>query len=65
MTYEYECLVCKVVFEIQQSIKDESGSVCPGCSAFCNNRLISNGTSFILKGSGWAAENYSSKTNKS
>lgn len=59
-TYEYGCLVCSKEFEVQQSIKDEKGAECPHCRIFCYNRLVSNGTSFTLKGSGWAADNYSS-----
>jgi len=59
-TYEYGCLVCDNEFEVQQSIKDEKGAECPNCKIFCFNRLISKGTSFTLKGSGWAADNYSS-----
>lgn len=60
-TYEYGCLVCKNEFEIEQSIKEEKGAECPQCRIFCYNRLISKGTSFSLKGSGWAVDNYSSK----
>jgi putative FmdB family regulatory protein len=60
-TYEYGCLVCKNEFEVQQSIKDEKGAECPKCRTFCGNRLVSK-SSFMLKGSGWAADNYSSKT---
>lgn len=60
-TYEYECLVCKSEFEVQQSIKAEKGAECPKCRTFSYNRLISKGTSFSLKGNGWAADNYSSK----
>jgi putative FmdB family regulatory protein len=60
-TYEYGCLVCSTEFEVQQSIKADKGAECPRCKIFCDNRLISTGTSFTLKGSGWAADNYSSK----
>jgi predicted nucleic acid-binding Zn ribbon protein len=45
---------------MQQSIKDEKGAECPKCRIFGYNRLISKGTSFTLKGNGWAADNYSS-----
>ena len=63
-TYEYACLACNSEFEVQQSIKDEKGAECPKCRIFSYNRLISCGTSFTLKGGGWASDNYSS-TNKS
>jgi len=59
--YEYECLVCENEFEVKQSIKDEKGAECPKCKIFSYNRLISKGTSFSLRGSGWASDNYSSK----
>ena len=59
-TYEYSCLVCNKEFEVQQSIKDEKGTECPNCRIFCFNRLISASTSFTLKGTGWASDNYSS-----
>jgi len=59
-TYEYRCLVCDSEFEINQSIKDEKGAECPNCKTFCYNRLISRGTTFTLKGDGWAIDKYSS-----
>lgn len=61
-TYEYKCLVCQNSFEIEQSIKAEKGAECPKCRIHCTNRLISGGTSFSLKGEGWAADNYSKKS---
>lgn len=63
-TYEYGCLVCQKDFEVVQSIKEEKGAECPNCRIFCYNRLISCGTSFSLKGDGWAADNYSSARKK-
>jgi putative FmdB family regulatory protein len=60
-TYDYKCLVCENEFETIQSIKDEPHAPCPSCKVECNNRLISGGTAFVLKGGGWAADNYGSK----
>ena len=60
-TYDYKCLVCNHDFEAHQSIKEESHTQCPKCKVECYNRLISGGTSFVLKGGGWAADNYGSK----
>ena len=60
MTYEYSCLCCKNQFEAEQSIADKVGADCPKCRVWCENRLISGGTSFALKGTGWAADSYSS-----
>jgi len=62
-TYEYGCSICNVEFEVQQSIKEEKGAECPRCKVFTCNRLISKGTSFSLKGAGWAADNYSKTSN--
>ena len=59
-TYDYGCVVCNKEFEVQQSIKDDKGAECTHCKTFSYNRLISKGTSFSLKGTGWAADNYSS-----
>lgn len=59
-TYDYGCLVCNLEFEAHQSIKADKGVECPNCKTFCTNRLISKGTSFSLKGTGWAADNYGS-----
>lgn len=62
-TYEYMCNSCEVKFEVEQSIKDDPLQQCPTCKEKSLKRLISN-TSFILKGSGWAADNYSSKSSQ-
>jgi len=61
MTYEYECKNCKSYFEIEQSIKDDALTNCQNCKHPTLQRLISRST-FVLKGRGWAADNYSSKT---
>lgn len=50
-TYEYKCDQCGP-FELWQSIKDDALSKCPKCGARVE-RLISAGTGFILKGSGF------------
>lgn len=60
-TYEYMCNACEFNFEAEQSIRDEPLSDCPNCHEKALKRLIST-TSFVLKGSGWAADNYSSKS---
>lgn len=64
MTYEYRCLVCNKDFEVEQSITDRVGASCPECRIWSEERLISKGTSFALRGEGWAADNYSKKTTK-
>lgn len=45
-------------FEITQSIKDPPRQRCPQCRRKCH-RVISH-TSFILKGTGWERDGYSS-----
>lgn len=60
-TYEYLCRVCSHHFEKEQSIKEKPHAECPKCLVTCDNRLISGG-SFILKGDGWAKDNYAKKT---
>jgi len=60
-TYEYNCETCQKEFETEQSIKSESIADCPVCGTTSKKRLISMGTNFLLKGGGWAADNYSSK----
>lgn len=58
LTYEYECKFCNHQFEAEQSIKDDPLTACPKCQTDSLRKLISKST-FILKGSGWAADNYS------
>ena len=57
-TYEYDCSLCRHVWETNQSIKDPPLDRCPKCDANTARRLISR-TSFKLLGDGWAADRYS------
>ena len=57
--YEYACEKCKHEFEAEQRISDDPIKVCPKCKARKVKRLISR-TSFVLKGSGWYSDLYSS-----
>lgn len=57
-TYEYGCRVCGNEFEVVQSIKDEPITECPRCRVCTDKRLIA-GSSFILRGDGWAKDLYS------
>jgi len=61
-TYDYLCRICNKEFEAFQSVTDAPRAECPECRVFCHNRLISGGTSFVLKGDGWGADNYSKKS---
>lgn len=50
-TYEYECSICGLHFERQQSIKDEPIKECPECGKEVQ-RLVSGGSGFIMKSAG-------------
>ncbi len=57
--YEYACDKCGHEFEVEQRISDDPVKVCPSCRGRKVKRLISR-TSFVLKGSGWYSDLYSS-----
>src|SRR6476659_6269500 len=63
-TYEYACSNCQNEWEFEQSIKDNAITECPKCHQQTAKRQISRGTGFILKGSGWYSDLYSSSSNK-
>jgi putative FmdB family regulatory protein len=63
-TYEYACSSCNNEWEFEQSIKDAALTECPACKQPTAKRQISRGTGFILKGSGWYSDLYSSSSNK-
>ena len=56
-TYEYECTKGHQ-FEVEQRISEDPLKTCRLCRSKVR-RLISS-TSFVLKGSGWYADGYSS-----
>ena len=58
--YEYACAKCEREFEVEQRITDDPVKTCPHCRSRRVKRLISR-TSFVLKGSGWYSDLYSSK----
>jgi len=59
-TYEYHCKACDHEFERVQRITEDPIKTCPKCKKRKVQRLISQ-TSFVLKGSGWYNDLYSSK----
>jgi putative FmdB family regulatory protein len=63
-TYEYACSSCRHEWEFEQSIKENALTECPQCHEQTARRQISRGTGFILKGSGWYSDLYSSSSNK-
>jgi putative FmdB family regulatory protein len=61
--YEYACGKCGHEFEAEQRIIEAPLKTCPRCHARKLKRLISQ-TSFVLKGGGWYADLYASKSSK-
>ena len=59
-TYEYLCNACGHEFEREQRITDDPVKTCPEYRKRKVERLISR-TSFVLKGSGWYSDLYSSQ----
>jgi len=57
--YEYKCKFCDTIFEVMQSIKEIPQANCLVCNLTSSERLISAGGSFVLRGEGWAKDNYS------
>ncbi|HEY5705703.1 MAG TPA: FmdB family zinc ribbon protein [Terrimicrobiaceae bacterium] len=67
-TYEYECERCRKTFEVFQSMKDSSLTVCP--KSHCRmkkwgkgrvRRLLGTGAGLIFKGSGFYITDYRSE----
>ena len=63
-TYDYGCKACGHEFEREQRITDDPVKTCPECRSRKVKKLISQ-TSFVLKGGGWYADAYSSRSGKS
>lgn len=60
MTYEYVCTSCQHAWEEEQRISEAPLTTCPNCHMETAKRQVSGGAGFILKGSGWYADLYSS-----
>ena len=56
--YDYICESCKHTWEVTQKMSEPKIKECPECKELKAKRLISGGTAFQLKGSGWAKDNY-------
>jgi len=61
--YEYECTKCGEIEEVIQKFSDKPINKCRFCSGKLH-KLISH-NSFQLKGSGWYATDYSSRSQSS
>ncbi len=62
-TYEYQCQKCRRHHEASQSITAKSLTKCPrrGCGGTLK-RIISTGSGFLFKGSGFYITDYRSKS---
>lgn len=60
MTYEYVCTACGHEWEADHAISAPPLKDCPSCHKATAKRQISGGTGFVLKGSGWYSDLYSS-----
>ena len=59
----YECRKCKREFEVFYSThssveREEKTEKCPSCGSLKKKKLPPKGTSFTLKGKGWARDGY-------
>ena len=62
--YEYECTGCNHHFDIIQKMNDTPIKTCPECHEDKAIRLVS-AAGFQLKGQGWYATDFKTKTKKS
>jgi putative FmdB family regulatory protein len=62
--YEYKCESCGMASEHQQRISDEPLRDCAACGIEGTLVRLIGATSFVLRGSGWAKDNYASTTKK-
>lgn len=62
--YEFRCKDCGKVSEFQMKMSDPNPQTCPTCGEHSLSKIMSL-PSFQLKGGGWYAEGYDSKSNKS
>ena len=60
--YEWRCPSCKRVVEVEMKVSDPLKPLCfeGSCDGIEMERIISK-SSFVLAGSGWAKDGYSSK----
>lgn len=62
MTYEYICTACGHQWEAEHAISAPPLRDCPKCGKASAKRQVSGGTGFLLKGGGWYADGYGSKS---
>ncbi len=63
--YEYKCDLCNGLWEEIQKFSDEPLTVCKSCEKEGRvHKLVSGRMAFILKGGGWAKDNYEKPKNE-
>lgn len=60
--YDFECLRCHHKFEMLQKVSDDNPEMCPKCDSFGNVQKLISPSNFVLKGDGWAADDYAKKS---
>lgn len=61
MIYTYLCDNCLTQYDCEQSMRDPAESTCTNCHKVSTHRVITGGSGFILKGSCWERDNYSTQ----
>jgi putative FmdB family regulatory protein len=59
-TYGYKCKACGE-FDLQQSMKDDTLTICPKCGGKDITKVISVSAGFVLKGGGFYQNDYKNK----
>ncbi len=62
-TYQYKCDECDFEFEEFQKMSDAAIEICPECKGK-TRRMISGGSGFLLKGSGFYSTEHRSESYK-
>ncbi len=61
--HSYSCKKCSKEYDVfytsQSAVeREEKDEKCPECGSKRKKKLVAKGTSFVLKGKGWARDNY-------
>lgn len=62
--YSYKCKDCGNVFDVSHGMNEKPDLTCGECEGSAVSKLISGGTGFILKGSGFYTTDYKRKEEK-
>lgn len=58
--YDLRCVACGHTWEVSRAMTAPNPG-CPACGGTAEQ--LPSATSFVLKGAGWAKDNYSTRTN--